>query len=118
MAEDYERRRGADPLLIETSITLKNMNERLFGGPGQPDGGALHYIMNQHEKLSTKIDANKQELLDKIDSKKKETDAAIDAVKEDFTNLDSKVNRWSGALGALQFCLLTGLTYLGVKHHG
>lgn len=119
MADDthYERRRSADPLLIETSITLKTMNERLFGGPGQPDGGALHYIMNQHEKLSTKIDANKQELLDKIEDKKKEMDATVDAIKDDVTKLDGKVNRWSGAIGAVQFCIATGLTYLGVRHH-
>jgi len=111
-------RRSTDPLLLETSITLKTMNERLFGGPGQPDGGALHYIMGQHEKLSTKIDANKKELLDKIDDKKKEMDEAVAAVKEDCAALDGKVNRWTGAIGAVQFGIMAGLAYFGIKHHG
>lgn len=111
-------KKSTDPLLIETATTLRIMNERLFGGPSQPDGGALHFIMNQHAGLRKQLDANKQELLDKIDAKKAETDADIDGVKQNFQDLDLKVSRWSGAITAIQFLVITGLTWMGVHYHG
>lgn len=111
-------KRSTEPLLIETATTLRIMNERLFGGPGQSDGGALHFIMNQHADLRKQLDANKQELLDRIDTKKAETDKDIDGIKQNFQDLDLKVSRWSGAITAIQFLVITGLTWMGVHYHG
>jgi len=111
-------KRSTEPLLIETATTLRIMNERLFGGPGQPDGGALHFIMSQHKDLRKQLDDNKQELLDKIDAKKAETDGDIKSVQQDFKDLDHKVTLWSGGLAVLEFLIVTGLTWMGVKYHG
>ena len=111
-------KKSSDQLLIETATTVRIMNERLFGGVGQADGGALHFIMNQHRELADTLNKNKQELLDKIDATKQATEAEIDKVKDTYTILDRKVTRWSGALAAFEFVIMTGLTWMGIHYHG
>jgi len=103
-------------IIIETALNVKNMSERLFGGPGQPDGGAIHFIVAQHKELSEKLESNKQELLEKIDAKKAETDTAIEKVEKDQQDLDSKVNRVVTAGVTVNAIAGLLLAWLGVRH--
>lgn len=118
-------KKSDNALLIETATTVRIMNERLFGNNGE--SGAFHFMQNQHTVLAEKLDANKKELLDKIDTvkadlqenidiKKKETDEDIKSVRTDYTDLDRKVTRWSGAIGVIQFLITSGLVFAGIKY--
>lgn len=88
-----------EKILIETSTTVRIMNQRLFGGDGQM--GALPYLNEQHRAIVQKLDTNKQELLDRIDDKKAETDEDIKTLTEEYNKLDRKVNWFAGGITAL-----------------
>ena len=114
-------------LLIETATNVRNMNERLFGGIGQPDGGALHFIMNQHKELATRLETNKQELLDRIEStrgelraqidgKQIETDAAVKVVSDAQIALDRKVNHFTTVAATVNTIFLGAMAALGLYH--
>jgi hypothetical protein len=114
-------------LLIETATNVRNMTERLFGGVGQPDGGTLHFIVNQHKELATKLETNKQELLDRIesarselrvqiDAKKTETDAAIKTISDAQIALDRKVNHFTTVAATVNTIFLGGMAALGLYH--
>lgn len=105
-----------DALLVETATTMKIMNERLFGGVGQADGGALHFIMSQHEKLATRMETDKQELLDRIDVKKTETDLAVKIVADAQNMLDQKVNRFTTVAATVNTLFLGAMAALGFYH--
>lgn len=105
-----------DALLVETATTLKIMNERLFGGVGQADGGALHFIMGQHEKLAARMEVNKQELLDRVDTKKAETDLAVKTVADAQSMLDRKVTRFTTVAATVNTLFLGAMAALGFYH--
>jgi hypothetical protein len=100
-------------LLIQTSTILDSMNTRLFGLNG--DGGAFHFIMEQHKELDKKIEENKEKILEKIELRVKNTEEKVERIRTDYTSLDRKVTRWSGAITATQFIIGLGLTALGFK---
>lgn len=113
-----KRQVNNDALLIETSVNVKNMSERLFGGPGQPDGGALHYIMTQHTELAKRLEENKTELIAKIESVKTSHGEEVAAVQKKQEDLDRKVNTVTTAGITVNAIAGIFLTWLGLRHHG
>jgi hypothetical protein len=105
-----------DALLIKTATTLQLMNERLFGGPGMPDGGAIHFIMGQHRALEEKMEENKKEVLEKIDEKKKETDECVEKVEKKQDDLEAKFNRIIITGSVLNSMFIGMMAWLGWHH--
>ena len=81
---------------------LETMNERLFGKDNQP--GALKYLNDSHLLLA-----------DKVNNKVDESD--FKELVQNMTELDSKVNWFSGVGATIVFIISTVLTYLGIYHH-
>jgi len=80
---------------------LETMNERLFGKDNQP--GALKYLNDSHLLLA-----------DKVNNKVDESD--FKELAQKHTELDSKVNWFSGVGATIVFIISTVLTYLGIHY--
>lgn len=80
--ENTQAETTKDRLLYETAVNVKNISERLFGGSGQPEGGALNYIMEQHKELARTIENNKKELLEKIEGVARQTATDLKVIVE------------------------------------
>lgn len=114
---------------------LKNQNTLLFGGDGHK--GALPYILEQHEKLLTKIEDTRTELATKVESTRTElatkvetartelasnqtardtkVDDRIDGLTDKHNALDKKVNWAIGVGTGIGAAVTTGLAYLGIR---
>ncbi len=112
-------------LLIKTSTIVDGMNTRLFGANG--DGGAIHFILEQHRELAGKLEENKHELLTKIETAKNdlsqkletrstEVESKVEDLRKDHTDLDKKVTGWSYVGTALQFLIMAALAAVGLKY--
>jgi hypothetical protein len=106
-----------------TEIRLQNA--RLFGGDGQP--GAIPTLFAMQQKLTEKLDTNKDELVAKIEtakddlsgkmvSQKKEIEDEIDAARKEHSELDKKVSRFGTIGGTLYGVLVVLLSILGIWH--
>ena len=94
-----------------TQIELQN--NRLFGGNGQK--GSIPALFELQQTLATKLDTNKNELVDKIDGFHKTLAGKIDDVEDKHNVLDKKMNWYAGGLAALGSAATLVMGYIGIR---